>query len=375
MVVDAQEIIDIIQKIRISLENGSLPLEKFPLDELTGLIDITMGEAFWKTNGNTEQEAFQRLPEGYGKLLQHCMERGDGEACITVLELLEIQYKCFCTVVSKKEKEKFANRFRAMVLVIGNAYCEEQYRKHMARRKPDEAIESVWKDGKGAVYTCILKGKMTLQQPEYINVFWDYICFTDQEDKWGTKDGVWEYRKLPIEGLTDEDMVFYTCMAKPHIMLPEYDYSIWINPKMKIVGELEKFCEFYGKDASFIGFPSYYRDDIYTAMQTSIRDDDGNINMRKKKLQYKKEGYPEHNGIIENDIMVRNHRDEKMIRVMETWWNEAKECPHMRELGFNYAAWKNDFDFAICDLFVECNSYVKNMQIDLEIYEEKRSAG
>jgi len=102
-------------------------------------------------------------------------------------------------------------------------------------------------------------------------------------------------------------------------------------------------------------------------METGLNSDEENIQMRKKYLQYEKEGYPRHYGIISNNIIVRNHQDEKMCRVMETWWDEAMQCGRLWNFGFNYAAWKHDFEFEICDAFVEWNFYFKNVVCDLEV--------
>ena len=106
-----------------------------------------------------------------------------------------------------------------------------------------------------------------------------------------------------------------------------------------------------------------YQDMSYTDMGA----DDRNIEIRKKIHNYKKEGYPENNGLIDSKIMVRNHKDLQMCKVMEEWWDYTKkeeEKNGIQTTYFNYVAWKNNYPFSICDLFVYYNPYFVNMDVD-----------
>ncbi|MBQ7920625.1 MAG: hypothetical protein IJ324_11880 [Lachnospiraceae bacterium] len=366
MTTEEKKTIDMIRQVRETVEGQTVSLEQFPLQSLANLIRATIGREFIGITGGMKNEDFVLLTDGYLKLLKHCIEMNDIQGCVKTLVLLEEQYVCLDTIIRAYREQRYVDKYKKMTIGAGEAYSEMQYYLHQNKRKRGMQGRVIGENGKGVVYTCTFFAKNEVQQPEYINLNWDYICFTSVKEKIGTRDGVWEYRGIGIENQgTDE--LRHICMMNPHLLLEEYDYSIWVDPNYKIVGDLELFLASYGRDVSFLAFPSYITDDVYEVMATGLRGDDENICMRKKCLQYEKEGYPRHYGMISDKIMIRNHRDDKMCKVMETWWNEAVQCGRMWQYGFNYAAWKNGFDYSICDLFVEMNAYFKSMLIDLEV--------
>ena len=120
-----------------------------------------------------------------------------------------------------------------------------------------------------------------------------------------------------------------------------------------------------------MSFPSAKEDCIYENMSvTQMGTDELNIKVRKMMLSYRKEGYPEHYGSIDGRVMVRNHKDSELCRIMEEWWEEVKGSFIFIDNVFNYIAWKNKFPFSICNLFVYENPYFKVSDIDLDTHEE-----
>ena len=366
-----QKVINIIRKLRRAVEKNELKMEDFPVDEVVSIVDNTVGDSFWKCIGSKPQEAFRVVGQKYEELFTQCKEKRDVNACLMLLDLLENQYRCFYIALSQEELIYREKNYRIIILNIGHALGKIQYWLHEQRQQGWEGNSDFFEKGKGVVYTCLFGGEKELYQPEYTNVFWDYICFTNNEQKWGTKEGVWEFRKPNNEEGLSSGALFYNCKIRPHTVLEEYDYSIWIEPHMQIIGELEQFYKIYGKNASFLAFSSYAGDSIYDVINTSLTDDETNIEYRQKAYQYRKEGFPEHAGLINSNLMIRHHKDEEVQQVMEIWWKEANECKNIRNLAFNYAAWKRDFKFAITDLFVENNPYVKNCVLELEVEKDE----
>lgn len=367
MTVEEKQTIDMLQRIRESVESGALTLEQFPMEDLYNLMEATMGMEYIGVTGGMESSDFAPILAGYRSILEHCIEENDVSGCVKAMGLLQEQYVCLDRMLSAYRDMRFVEPYKKVTAGAGEAYSEVQHYMHEKKRKKDMTSCDLGKNGKGVVYTCAFFCTQGLQQPEYINLEWDYICFTDDKEKIGTKEGVWEYRGFGIEDLGSRELLFRMCALKPHVLLPEYDFSIWVNSNYRIAGDLELYMASYGRNTSFLAFPSYITDDIYDMLYTNMDGDDTNIQVRKKKLQYQKEGYPAHDCMISDAIIIRNHRDAKMCQVMETWWNEAMQCGRLWEYGFNYSAWKHDFDYALCDLFVEMNPYFKSMLIDLEV--------
>ena len=80
--------------------------------------------------------------------------------------------------------------------------------------------------GKCAVYTVITGGYEELNDPQIIDPEWDYYCFTDDPGIF-TSD-VWKIIKL--DDVIKNDLIRTQRYAKTHpfILLPEYDYTIYI---------------------------------------------------------------------------------------------------------------------------------------------------
>lgn len=58
---------------------------------------------------------------------------------------------------------------------------------------------------------------------------------------------------------------------------------------------------------------------------------------------YKREGFPRHFGLFENNIIIRFHNDPTCKTVMETWWYEFSTNATKRDqLSFSYSLWKNN---------------------------------
>lgn len=366
MTEEQKQTLEIIKNVRDKVVAEEISLSQVPVSDLLNLIQATLGRELVDNPVGMKKGDFAPLVTVYGEMLQRMAEEGDVQGFVQTLHLLERQYTCFERVRYIVSQEKNAEKYKVLARGAGEAYSRLQYDMKQKNREMVTDNATNIDRGTGVVYTCILQNKLKLQQPECINVNWDYICFTDQEDKWGTKEGVWQYRQISIENQEDKNALFRICMMFPDLLLPEYDYSIWVNPKYKIVGELDLFCRSYGRGVSFLAFPSYHKKDVYEAMYTTLHDDDANIEVRKKYLQYKREGYPENDGMISTNVMIRNHHNELIKTVMKAWWDEGVQCRRMWEYGFNYVAWRHGCDYAICDLFIEYNAYFRNVEYALE---------
>lgn len=373
MVIKEKEVLGIISQIQRSVESGEVPIDLVPMNDLLNLLDATLGGSFWKRIGTTSQDAFDTIPTRYKMLLEHCQSKKDAEGFVLVLELMKNQYRCTYAALSKEEIDRRTKNYKVFILNIGSAMASLQYWIHKSHKETEtEYSISFGKEIKGAVYTCLVGANSVLHQPEYINVYLDYICFTDKEEKWGTKDGVWEYRKMERkEEEESNSSMYFRYKIKPHEVLGEYDYSIWVNAQMQIVGEVEQLYEIYGRGNSFLAFPAYVQDNLYEAVHTSLNADDANIELRRSLLHYREEGFPEYYGMISTNMMYRSHKDEILNQAMDIWLRESERCSQMREFGFSYGAWKSGLKFAICSLFAEWNSYIKNRDLDLEVDEDK----
>ena len=57
----------------------------------------------------------------------------------------------------------------------------------------------------------------------------------------------------------------------------------------------------------------------------------------------KNDGFPEHYGLSENNILIRNHKDPITIKFMEKWWKMINKGSKRDQLSFMYISWKYNF--------------------------------
>ena len=75
------------------------------------------------------------------------------------------------------------------------------------------------------------------------------------------------------------------------------------------------------------------------------------LNRRKDRPKYvnpqinkiKNDGFPEHYGLSENNILIRKHKDPTTINFMKKWWKMVKKGSKRDQLSFIYISWKYNF--------------------------------
>ena len=366
------KVIDLIEKIRKALKMNQMAGEDFPIDEIYNLIEYTLGESFWNCVGSQVNDGFENMPAIYRECLEKAIEREDMEECSRILYLFECTYRGLYAALNEEERIFREKPYRKMIIDLGTMNSQIQYRLHKERQKGmQESKEGKFLGvGRGVVYTYLLE-EGGLNQPQEVNRQLDYLCFTNKKEKWGKKEGGWEYRPVEMAEGEEELLLESKCKILAHRLVKEYDYSIWVAQDVIIVGDAVRFCEVYGEGRSFLSFPSAREDCIYEDMSMAhMATDNININIRKAMMKYRKEGYPEHNGLIDGRVMARCHRDEVLCQMMEEWWKQLRHGYSLKENIFNYLAWKYKFAFSICNLFVYENPYFRIAGIDLDTREE-----
>ena len=100
---------------------------------------------------------------------------------------------------------------------------------------------------KSVIYTCLTGNYDGLKQPKYIYDGYDYICFSNEFSE--SHIGIWEIRKIPFE-TNDKLRLSRFVKINPHLALPEYEYSLWMDSNLQIVGDelKDKLDELIQKD-------------------------------------------------------------------------------------------------------------------------------
>ena len=196
---------------------------------------------------------------------------------------------------------------------------------------------------KKVIYTILVGKYDDLLQPLAIDKSFDYICFSNDFSE--KTIGVWNIRKIPF---SDADNTRVSRYAKllPHKVLEEYDYSLYIDANIQITGsEFYRFVNQRILEGVLIAqVPNIFRDCIYKDIEIAYRR--RKVNLRGAMRQYghlKQEGFPEHFGLFENNVLLRKHNDPSVVDMSEAWWKEYCDYTHRDQFSLMYVYWKKNY--------------------------------
>lgn len=232
----------------------------------------------------------------------------------------------------------------------------ENAREIYLRYKPAAADNTRAFCGRGVVYTVITGNYDDLNEPEFVNPDFDYICFTDNRK---LRSEIWKMRVIDNENHLDMTRLArrYKIMCSEY--LPEYDYSIYIDGKIQIRGDLKDYIKKYSAGRPMLCFPHFLRTCAYEEAEACIavhKDDPGIITAQME--GYREAGFPENYGMIDSACLVREHHNAALNKVLEDWWHEVREKSKRDQLSIEYACWKNNFQHDLCDLYIYQNRYI-----------------
>lgn len=212
--------------------------------------------------------------------------------------------------------------------------------------------------GRGAVYSAVTGGYDTIRDPEVINENLDYYLFTDNDS---ISSDIWKVVKIDNpENLDKIRLARKIKILGIYELLEDYDYSVWVDGKILIKGDILEYIEEYSLGEPIICFNHYCSDDIYQEAENCLvlnKDDNNLINMQVDR--YKAEGYPVNSGLIDSCVLIRDHHDELLKKTMYDWWGEVKNGSFRDQLSFNYVCWKNGLLYDTSPLVVSDNRYCK----------------
>jgi hypothetical protein len=229
-----------------------------------------------------------------------------------------------------------------------------------------------------SVFGCSEENNYHLHSPDVDLKGYDFVCFTDNPN---FKSDIWDVRivdKLYDDGARSAKR--YKLL--PHRFLKEYDVSIWIDIEVKITKDINDLVDGYLSKSNL----------AILNHELCGRTVTGDLNVRKcvyeeakfikwlgdnhpKKQykdnidiinsqvdRYKSEGYPENNGLARTTVIFRNHNEDDVIKHSELWWDEMKYGSRRDQIGFNYSAWKQDFNFDYIQEDIDDNEFFLYMK-------------
>jgi len=207
-------------------------------------------------------------------------------------------------------------------------------------------------------YTCIVGNYDTLKEPLIISDEFDYICFTD--NKYLISD-TWEIKPIPEDLLIFNNFIINRYIKwMPHILLSEYEFSIYIDGSLTVKNDLNELKNKYCNDSLI---PMYFiphksRTCVYEEFLANAKSKKENIaNLYNQMQKYLKEGLPFNYLLTHNCILFRYHNNPIYIKFAEELFKEMSQTTFRDQLSSSYIIWKQNIKNYI--KIIDTNSILK----------------
>lgn len=245
---------------------------------------------------------------------------------------------------SKNEKKSLIKKLHKIYRYIVSGYIFEYKKNKIGFSKRNEFVptKEEYPNIKIAIYTVSTGKYDDIKNPIYIDKNIDYYVFTEQELD---KSLVWKKMQIPshLKNRTPLEQARYI-KTNPQEFFEKYDYSMFIDGNVCITCDIRPLFYTMIKEEKVMAVHKHQnRDCIYDEAKAIYAAGKATRKSMKKQLDfYKKEGFPEHFGLFETNIVIRKHNDKKCKGIMKTWSNQIINWTKRDQLSFTYALWKND---------------------------------
>lgn len=201
------------------------------------------------------------------------------------------------------------------------------------------------KTQKFVIYTSLTGGYDKLPYYGHIDDRFDYICFSNDYPD-GSKVGIWTIRRIPIDNLSDNTRLSRYAKLLPHEVLKDYEYSLWLDSNISI--EKPEFYEIVVNKIQegnlWYGIQHPLRDCIYDDAEACVRAGVAKFREIHKQMNFlRKEGFPKHYGLFENNVILRKHNDSSITSMDTEWWHTFLRFSKRDQMSLFYIFWKHNF--------------------------------
>ena len=170
-----------------------------------------------------------------------------------------------------------------------------------------------------AIYTALTKGYDELHQPESIHANADYFCFSN--DMGTDRIGVWKICPIPFSH-PDPSRVSRFPKLNPHLVLPTYQESLYVDANVSITQELNTAIDRASISecpCSMVPHPD--RQSVYEEGLFLIQHSMGEpFRVFHQVQELEQSGFKDDGGLFVCSLIFRRHLDQHVIAFSEAWW-------------------------------------------------------
>lgn len=310
----------------------------------------------------------KNFPVGYGEEDDYCLRARTANFKLKVATHCYIYHQKSASFGTERRKRLAQNGKAALFRKHGMERVRQSIQKMVDHRLLQETRAKIkWilacrrqiitgSQRKNVVYTAITGNYDKLQDPSHLSKHCDYYCFTDNPR---LKSKTWKVIMMD-EIFADSARQARWVKVMPHLLFPTYQYSVWVDGNIRIVGNIDTFIEKYSAASPLVFYKHAHRNCIYKEADACIalKKDKKDVILKQVAL-YKNAGYPRDNGLIESGVILRRHNDPIVMGAMTTWWRQIISYSKRDQISFNYVAWKNKVPFTAINGNIRNNEFFK----------------
>ena len=209
---------------------------------------------------------------------------------------------------------------------------------------------------KTVVYTAIFNNYDWLKEPVVVSDGVDYICYTDSNK---VKSKVWKIEIVDLNGQSPSLVNRKIKLLYPYSELSDYDYSLYIDGSMMIKKDVRSFLQKYlSDDLVMMNFRHPQNDCLFEEIRTCLKRGNADpIMLRKQYDDYKNAGMPEHAGLSDNKIILRNHHSKLGKQLMEDWFYHVVNYSGRDQTCLSYVLYVNQVKYSFFEENIEKNPF------------------
>ena len=167
----------------------------------------------------------------------------------------------------------------------------------------------------------------------------DYYLFTNNKK---IKSNSWKVIYIEDDSLSNVVLARKIKILGHPIINDNYDIALWMDGAVSFNTKIHDFISnFLEKDDVFVAFKHGERNTIEDECKACVRYRKEDKSKIEKILNfYKKENYPDNNGLIESTVFIKRIKDEKVRETMNLWFDMIKNFTKRDQLSFNYCIYK-----------------------------------
>lgn len=209
---------------------------------------------------------------------------------------------------------------------------------------------------KFVVYTAIFNNYDWLKEPVIIPEGVDFICYTDSDS---INSRHWKIVKVESNGKSPSLLNREIKLLYPYTELSQYDYSLYVDGSMMIKGDVGDFIRKYiQSEPVLMNFKHPNKDCLFTEIDYCIECRRGNVEkLKEQKKLYKEDDMPEHFGLSDNKVLLRNNHSELGKELMLSWFHHVITYSGRDQVCLPYVLYKNNKKYDFFEENIERNEF------------------